>query len=115
MDKAPKVGIIMGSDSDLETMEEAAAVLKEFGVPYEMTVASAHRTPARACEYASTARERGLKVIIAGAGMAAEQATEILRPEEINKGNIPAEKSSKLAGKNKAEGKENKYGRIYDN
>ncbi|MES2690086.1 MAG: 5-(carboxyamino)imidazole ribonucleotide mutase [Bacteroidota bacterium] len=65
------VGIIMGSDSDLEVMQEAAKVLDEFKVAYEITVVSAHRTPERMMDYAKTARERGLKVIIAGAGGAA--------------------------------------------
>ncbi len=65
------IGIIMGSDSDLEVMQEAAKILDEFKVPYEITVVSAHRTPERMFEYAKTARERGLKVIIAGAGGAA--------------------------------------------
>jgi len=67
----PKVGIIMGSDSDLPVMQEAAAILKEFGVPYEMTIVSAHRTPKRLYDYAETAVARGLQVIIAGAGGAA--------------------------------------------
>jgi 5-(carboxyamino)imidazole ribonucleotide mutase len=66
-----EVGIIMGSDSDLDVMHEAAVVLKEFGINYEITVVSAHRTPERMFEYAQTARERGIKVIIAGAGGAA--------------------------------------------
>lgn len=65
------VGIIMGSDSDLPVMSEAAKVLDEFGVEYELTVVSAHRTPDRMYEYAKTAGERGLKLIIAGAGGAA--------------------------------------------
>ncbi|MFA6262297.1 MAG: 5-(carboxyamino)imidazole ribonucleotide mutase [Bacteroidia bacterium] len=65
------VGIIMGSDSDLEIMNEAAKVLEEFNIAYEITVVSAHRTPDRMFEYAKSARERGLKVIIAGAGGAA--------------------------------------------
>jgi 5-(carboxyamino)imidazole ribonucleotide mutase len=65
------IGIIMGSDSDLEVMNEAAKVLDEFKVSYEITVVSAHRTPERMYEYAKTARDRGLKVIIAGAGGAA--------------------------------------------
>ena len=68
------VGVVMGSDSDLPVMEAAAEVLREFGVPYEMSVISAHRTPHRAASYASTAEERGLKVIIAGAGGAAHLA-----------------------------------------
>ncbi|MCS7299496.1 MAG: 5-(carboxyamino)imidazole ribonucleotide mutase [Spirochaetia bacterium] len=63
-----KVGIIMGSDSDLKVMSEAAKVLEEFGVEYEIRVVSAHRTPKKMYEYASTAEERGIEVIIAGAG-----------------------------------------------
>ena len=66
-----EVGIIMGSDSDLETMREAAKALDEFGVAYEIRIVSAHRTPDAMAEYARTARTRGLKVIIAGAGGAA--------------------------------------------
>lgn len=65
------VGIIMGSTSDLPIMQEAANLLKEFGVAYELTIVSAHRTPERMFEYARTAVDRGLKVIIAGAGGAA--------------------------------------------
>jgi 5-(carboxyamino)imidazole ribonucleotide mutase len=67
----PLVGIIMGSDSDLPTMKEAAAVLEEFGVPYELRVTSAHRTPRAMAAYASSAQRRGIRVIIAGAGGAA--------------------------------------------
>jgi 5-(carboxyamino)imidazole ribonucleotide mutase len=67
----PKVGIIMGSDSDLAVMKMAAEVLEEFQVEYELTIVSAHRTPDRMFEYARTAAERGLEVIIAGAGGAA--------------------------------------------
>lgn len=67
----PKVGIIMGSDSDLPTMKDAAVILDELGVMYELTLVSAHRTPQRLEEYARSARERGLEVIIAGAGGAA--------------------------------------------
>lgn len=66
-----KVGIIMGSKSDLPVMQDAADVLKELGVEYEITVVSAHRTPDRMFTYARAAAERGLKVIIAGAGGAA--------------------------------------------
>lgn len=65
------VAIIMGSRSDLEIMREAAEVLKELNIPYELTVVSAHRTPERMFEYARTARERGITCIIAGAGGAA--------------------------------------------
>lgn len=70
----PLVGIIMGSDSDLNVMQEAAKVMEEFGVAYEISVVSAHRTPKRAHEYATTAIDRGLKVIIAAAGGAAHLA-----------------------------------------
>ena len=66
-----KVGIIMGSDSDLPVMKDAADFLDEMGVPFELTIVSAHRTPDRLYEYAKTARERGLSVLIAGAGGAA--------------------------------------------
>ena len=70
----PQVGIVMGSDSDLSVMQSAADVLNEFDVAFEITVASAHRSPQRAAEWASTARRRGVKVIIAGAGHAAHLA-----------------------------------------
>ncbi len=66
-----KVGIIMGSDSDFPLMKKAADVLDEFGIGYEVKVSSAHRTPEDTLEFAQTAAERGLKVIIAGAGAAA--------------------------------------------
>ncbi|WP_296698905.1 5-(carboxyamino)imidazole ribonucleotide mutase [Algoriphagus sp.] len=67
----PSVGIIMGSQSDLPIMAEAAQFLEEIGVEYELTVVSAHRTPQRMIDYAESARSRGLKVIVAGAGGAA--------------------------------------------
>ena len=70
----PRVGILMGSDSDLEIMEEAAQVCEEFGVTYEIHVLSAHRTPQDTADYARHAHQRGLKVIIAGAGGAAHLA-----------------------------------------
>jgi 5-(carboxyamino)imidazole ribonucleotide mutase len=72
--KNPLVGIVMGSDSDLPVMEKAADVLREMGVPYEMDISSAHRLPEKTAEYAKSARERGVEVIIAGAGMAAHLA-----------------------------------------
>ncbi len=65
------VGIVMGSTSDEPTMQKATAVLDELGIPFEMTVSSAHRNPDRTADYARTATERGLKVLIAGAGLAA--------------------------------------------
>ncbi len=70
----PLVGIVMGSDSDLEVMKEAGKTLEDFGVAYEMSIASAHRSPRRAESYAKNAEKRGLKVIIAGAGGAAHLA-----------------------------------------
>ncbi|MBF0402005.1 MAG: 5-(carboxyamino)imidazole ribonucleotide mutase [Magnetococcales bacterium] len=74
MNDKPLVGIIMGSDSDWGVMQEAAVVLRQFAVPFEMSVASAHRTPERTHAYATSAVSRGLKVIIAGAGAAAHLA-----------------------------------------
>ena len=68
---APLIGVVMGSDSDWETLKHAVAVLTEFGIPSEHEVVSAHRTPDRLAEYAKAARGRGLKAIIAGAGGAA--------------------------------------------
>lgn len=67
----PVVGIVMGSDSDLPIMQQAAEILKQFNIPFELTVVSAHRTPLRMVEYAGKAKARGFKVIIAGAGGAA--------------------------------------------
>ena len=67
----PRVGIVMGSDSDLKIMQDAVKVLREFGVESELVVASAHRTPYKALQYAEKAEERGIEVIIAGAGAAA--------------------------------------------
>lgn len=72
--KKPLVGILMGSDSDLPVMRKAAEVLKEMGVPCEMDICSAHRLPDKTAEYSSSARERGIEVLIAGAGMAAHLA-----------------------------------------
>ncbi|NLZ38539.1 MAG: 5-(carboxyamino)imidazole ribonucleotide mutase [Firmicutes bacterium] len=74
MPEAASVGIIMGSDSDLPVMASAAEVLEEFGVTYELTIMSAHRTPALVEEFARTAAARGMRVIIAGAGGAAHLA-----------------------------------------
>ena len=72
--KKPLVGILMGSESDLPVMEKAAEVLKEMKVPYEMEISSAHRLPEKTGRYAKKARERGIEVLIAGAGMAAHLA-----------------------------------------
>ena len=70
----PLVGILMGSDSDWDHMQPAAKILEEFGIPYEVEVCSAHRSPQRTAEYSETAASRGIKVIIAGAGAAAHLA-----------------------------------------
>ncbi len=70
MNDKPLVGILMGSDNDYEIMKETAVALKQFGIPFEMTVSSAHRTPERTSRYVREARGRGIKVLIAGAGAA---------------------------------------------
>ena len=70
----PRVGILMGSESDLPVMEKAAEVFKEMGIPYEIDISSAHRLPEKTAKYASAARQRGIEVLIAGAGMAAHLA-----------------------------------------
>jgi 5-(carboxyamino)imidazole ribonucleotide mutase len=74
MSNSPKVLIMMGSDSDLPTMQEAAEILAKFGVPYEIRISSAHRSPVRTMSLASEAAGRGIRIIIAGAGMAAHLA-----------------------------------------
>jgi phosphoribosylaminoimidazole carboxylase PurE protein len=93
----PLVGIIMGSDSDLEVMGEALQVLTKFGVPAEITVASAHRSPQRVSEYARSASGRGLKVIIAGAGGAAHLAGVVAAETSLPVIGVPIA-SSPLAG-----------------
>lgn len=89
-----KVGIIMGSDSDLPIMMAAVDFLKKMDVAYEITVASAHRTPARAAEFAETARDRGVKVIIAGAGMAAHLAGVLAAHTTVPVIGVPIDSSS---------------------
>jgi 5-(carboxyamino)imidazole ribonucleotide mutase len=74
MNDKPLVGILMGSESDYEVMVEAARVLKKFDIPFEMDVTSAHRSPKRTARYARAAKERGIKVLIVGAGAAAHLA-----------------------------------------
>ncbi|MBT8430495.1 MAG: 5-(carboxyamino)imidazole ribonucleotide mutase [Gammaproteobacteria bacterium] len=91
------VGIIMGSDSDLPVMQDAAEILREFGVPYEMTIVSAHRTPARLYEYAQKARARGIRVIIAGAGGAAHLPGMAAAITELPVIGVPV-RSSSLSG-----------------
>lgn len=70
----PQVAVIMGSDSDLSIMKETVAILKEFGITYEVKILSAHRAPSETAKYAKEAKEKGLKIIIAGAGAAAHLA-----------------------------------------
>ncbi|RJQ86142.1 MAG: phosphoribosylamine--glycine ligase [Desulfobacteraceae bacterium] len=90
----PLVGIVMGSDSDLPVMEGTVAMLKKFGVPFEMTVASAHRTPERAARFAAEARRRGVKVIIAGAGHAAHLAGALAAQTTLPVIGVPIDSSS---------------------
>jgi phosphoribosylaminoimidazole carboxylase PurE protein len=92
-DRVPNVGIVMGSDSDLEIMEETAAVLRQFDILYEMTVASAHRSPERAAKFAASAHKRGIKVIIAGAGHAAHLAGNIAAYTSLPVIGIPIDSS----------------------
>lgn len=96
--QAPDVGIIMGSDSDLNVMQEAAVILKEFDIPFELTIVSAHRTPMRMVEYASTAVERGLKVIIAGAGGAAHLPGMIASLTTLPVIGVPIKSSNSMDG-----------------
>jgi len=90
----PVVGIVMGSDSDLSVMKAASGFLKSMGISCEMTVASAHRTPERAAEYAKTAKKRGLKIIIAGAGMAAHLAGVLASHTDLPVIGVPLDASS---------------------
>jgi phosphoribosylamine---glycine ligase len=94
IEQPPKVGIVMGSDSDYKVMEETVAALKKFDVPFEMTVASAHRSPEKAYEFASSARKRGLKVIIAGAGHAAHLAGAIAAYTSLPVIGVPIDSSA---------------------
>lgn len=96
--KQPNVGIIMGSDSDLKIMQAAADILKHFDIPYEMDIVSAHRTPLRMTEYASTAIERGLKVIIAGAGGAAHLPGMVASLTTIPVIGVPIKSSNSIDG-----------------
>lgn len=94
----PVVGIIMGSQSDLKVMKEAAEFLEEIEITFELTVVSAHRTPARMVEYATTARERGLKVIIAGAGGAAHLPGMIASMTSLPVIGVPIKSSNSIDG-----------------
>ena len=92
------VGIIMGSDSDLTVMQAAAEALKTFNIPFELTVVSAHRTPERMMEYAKTARLRGLKVIIAGAGGAAHLPGMVAAITSLPVIGVPIKSSNSIDG-----------------
>lgn len=94
----PKVGIIMGSKSDLPIMQDAADVLKELGVEYEITVVSAHRTPDRMFSYARAAADRGLKVIIAGAGGAAHLPGMVASLTHLPVIGVPVKSSNSIDG-----------------
>jgi 5-(carboxyamino)imidazole ribonucleotide mutase len=98
MDKAPLVGIIMGSDSDLTVMQAAAEILQQFNIPIELTVVSAHRTPLRMVDYATTAQRRGLKVIIAGAGGAAHLPGMIASITTLPVIGVPIKSSNSIDG-----------------
>ena len=92
------VGIIMGSDSDLSVMKAAADVLTEFEIPFEVTIVSAHRTPARMIAYAETARGRGLQVIIAGAGGAAHLPGMVAAVTTLPVIGVPVKSSNSIDG-----------------
>ena len=96
--ETPIVGIIMGSDSDLNVMQPAADILKFFGIPFELTVVSAHRTPQRMFEYAGTAKERGLKLIIAGAGGAAHLPGMVASLTTLPVIGVPVKSSNSIDG-----------------
>jgi 5-(carboxyamino)imidazole ribonucleotide mutase len=94
MPESPLVSIVMGSDSDLEIMNDAARSLEDFGIPYEIDVTSAHRSPARTAEFARMAASRGIKVIIAGAGGAAHLAGVIAAETTIPVIGVPIPSTS---------------------
>ena len=93
-----QVGIIMGSKSDLKVMKQAGVVLKQFGVPFEITVVSAHRTPQRMMDYAAEAEGRGLKIIIAGAGGAAHLPGMVAANTPLPVIGVPVKSSNSLDG-----------------
>lgn len=94
----PLAGIIMGSQSDLRVMKEAAEILDQLGVPYELTIVSAHRTPERMVDYANSARSRGLKVIIAGAGGAAHLPGMVASMTTLPVIGVPVKSSNSIDG-----------------
>ncbi|HVK98087.1 MAG TPA: 5-(carboxyamino)imidazole ribonucleotide mutase [Flavisolibacter sp.] len=96
--QTPSVGIIMGSDSDLLIMQTAADILQYFEIPFELTVVSAHRTPKRMFEYAETAKSRGIKVIIAGAGGAAHLPGMVASITSLPVIGVPIKSSNSIDG-----------------
>jgi 5-(carboxyamino)imidazole ribonucleotide mutase len=94
----PMIGIIMGSQSDLKIMKDAAEVLEELNVPYELTIVSAHRTPHRLVDYASSARAKGLKVIVAGAGGAAHLPGMIASLTSLPVIGVPVKSTNSIDG-----------------
>lgn len=96
--RKPLIGIIMGSQSDLKIMKEAAEFLEEMNIPFELTVVSAHRTPQRMADYASTARSRGLRVIIAGAGGAAHLPGMVASFTSLPVIGVPVKSSNSIDG-----------------
>lgn len=92
------VGIIMGSESDLEVMKGAAEMLQKFGIPYEMTIVSAHRTPNRMVQYAKEAHEKGIKIIIAGAGGAAHLPGMVAANTILPVVGVPVKSSNSIDG-----------------
>src|SRR5213592_1219710 len=96
--QTPVVGIIMGSDSDLHVMQGASDILKQFAIDHEVTVVSAHRTPLRMVEYAQKAKDRGLKVIIAGAGGAAHLPGMVASITPLPVIGVPIKSSNSIDG-----------------
>jgi 5-(carboxyamino)imidazole ribonucleotide mutase len=96
--QSPLIGIIMGSRSDLAVMKDAAEILEQFGVPYELTIVSAHRTPQRLMEYSDSAADRGLRVIIAGAGGAAHLPGMVAAATVLPVIGVPVKASISLDG-----------------
>ncbi len=94
----PIVSIIMGSDSDMPTMNQAAEVFKEFGVPYEITIVSAHRTPKRLVDFSENAHKNGIQVIIAGAGGAAHLPGMVAAISPLPVIGVPIKSSNSVDG-----------------
>ena len=94
----PVVSIIMGSDSDMPVMQEAAKILESFGVPYEITIVSAHRTPKRLYEFAESAHNRGIEVVIAGAGGAAHLPGMVAAISPLPVIGVPIKSSNSIDG-----------------